>query len=220
MKSIVRVYTDYKSPYALVANKPLFELEKTHNVELEWLPYTLRISEYLGTVEDRSPHYWRKVKYAYMDARRYANEQGLIMKGPKRIYDATYASAGMLFAQRNGFFRPYHDMVFNLFWTHQLDLDDLDQMKGVIAKLGGSPEAYEAYATGPGQSEVDAITKEAESLGVFGVPSMLLDGELFWGGDRIDMLARRLEQRAAETSADVPHPAPAATGSKPLADRK
>ena len=37
----VRVYTDYKSPYAFVANKRLFELEEKHGVELEWLPYTL-----------------------------------------------------------------------------------------------------------------------------------------------------------------------------------
>jgi len=35
MKSRVRVYTDYKSPYAYVANKPLFDLEKSHDVELE-----------------------------------------------------------------------------------------------------------------------------------------------------------------------------------------
>ena len=82
----------------------MFALEETHDVELEWLPYTLRIAEYLDSVDTRTPHNWRKVRYAYMDARRYANEQGLTLKGPKRIYDATYASAGMLFAQRNGFF--------------------------------------------------------------------------------------------------------------------
>ncbi len=193
MKRRVRVYTDYKSPYAYVANRPLYELERTHDVELEWLPYTLRIAEYLGSVEERSPHYWRKVKYAYMDARRYANEQGLVMKGPKRIYDATLASAGMLFAQRNGFFRAYHDTVFEMFWTHQLDLDVLEQMEALIDRLGGSGRDYVAYATGAGPDEVAAITAEAEQLGVFGVPSMLLDGELFWGGDRIDMLRRRLE---------------------------
>lgn len=193
MKRRIRIYTDYKSPYAYVANQPLYELERTHDVELEWLPYTLRIAEYLGSVEDRSPHYWRKVKYAYMDARRYANEQGLIMKGPKRIYDATLASAGMLFAQRNGFFRAYHDTVFEMFWTHQLDLDVLEQMEALIGQLGGSTRDFVAYVTGAGPGEVAAITAEAEQLGVFGVPSMLLDGELFWGGDRIDMLRRRLE---------------------------
>ncbi|MGB3487575.1 MAG: DsbA family protein [Xanthobacteraceae bacterium] len=193
MKRRIRIYTDYKSPYAYVANQPLYELERTHDVELEWLPYTLRIAEYLGSVEERSPHYWRKVKYAYMDARRYANEQGLIMKGPKRIYDATLASAGMLFAQRNGFFRAYHDTVFELFWKHQLDLDVLEQMEALVDRLGGSTRDFVDYVTGAGPDEVAAITAEAEQLGVFGVPSMLLDGELFWGGDRIDMLRRRLE---------------------------
>ncbi len=49
----VRIYTDYKSPYAFVANKRLFELEEKYGVELEWLPYTLRVAEFMGTVEER-----------------------------------------------------------------------------------------------------------------------------------------------------------------------
>jgi 2-hydroxychromene-2-carboxylate isomerase len=97
-KPRVRIYTDYKSPYAFVANAALFDLEKSEGVELEWLPYTLRIAEFMGTVEERTPHFWRKARYAYMDARRFANAQGLTIKGPKRIYDAFYSSAGMLFA--------------------------------------------------------------------------------------------------------------------------
>jgi 2-hydroxychromene-2-carboxylate isomerase len=40
-KPRVRIYTDYKSPYALVANTRLCELEEKFDVELEWLPYTL-----------------------------------------------------------------------------------------------------------------------------------------------------------------------------------
>lgn len=191
-KPRIRVYTDYKSPYAYVANRALFALERSHNVELEWLPYTLRIAEYLGSVDDRSPHDWRKVRYAYKDARRFANEQGLILKGPRRIYDGMLSSAGMLFAQRGGFFRAYHDAVFERFWNHQLDIDVLEEMSALVAGVGGDASAFEAYAGGPARDEVAAIAAEAESLGVFGVPSMLLDGELFWGGDRIDILARRL----------------------------
>lgn len=192
MKRKVRVYTDYKSPYAFVADGPLFDLERTHDVELEWLPYTLRIADYLGSVDERTPHHWRKVKYGYMDARRYANAQGLILKGPRRIYDGYLASVGMLFAQRNGFFRRYHETVFEMFWTHRLDIDALDEMKAVIETLGGSAADYAAF-TVSAREEHDAIVREAEDLGVFGVPSMLLDGELFWGGDRIDLLRDRLE---------------------------
>ena len=35
-------------------------------------------------------------------------------------------------------------------------------------------------------------------MGVFGVPMFVLDGELFWGGDRVDMLIERLNKRRAE----------------------
>jgi 2-hydroxychromene-2-carboxylate isomerase len=191
-KPRVRIYTDYKSPYAFVANKRLFGLEEAHGVELEWLPYTLRIPEFMGTVEERTPHFWRKVRYAYMDARRYASAQGLTMKGPRRIYDAFYASAGMLFAQRHGLFRPYHDTVFRRFWSHDLEIDALSEISGVIASIGGSAEAFEAYVHGPARAEHDRIIIEAEALGVFGVPTMVFNGELFWGGDRIDMLIERI----------------------------
>ena len=133
----VRVYTDYKSPFAYIANKRLFEIEDAMGVELEWLPYTLRIPEFMGAVEERTPHFWRKVRYSYMDARRLANAQGLTIKGPRRIYNGFYASAGMLFAQRHGFFRPYHDTVFRKFWTHELDVDELAEVTAIIASLGG-----------------------------------------------------------------------------------
>jgi 2-hydroxychromene-2-carboxylate isomerase len=192
-KARVRVYTDYKSPYAFVANKRLFELEERHGVELEWLPYTLRIAEFMGAVEERSAHFWRKVRYLYMDARRHANAQGLTMKGPARIYDAFYASAGMLFAQRHGVFRAYHDTVFRRFWSHDLQIDELSAISGVVADVGGSAKEFEAYASGPAREEHDRIIDEAESLGVFGVPTMVFNGELFWGGDRIDMLIERIQ---------------------------
>jgi 2-hydroxychromene-2-carboxylate isomerase len=191
-KPRVRVYTDYKSPYAFVANAPLFELEQSEGVELEWLPYTLRISEFMGTVEARTPHFWRKTRYLYMDARRFANAQGLTIKGPKRIYDAFHASAGMLFAQAHGFFRPYHDAVFRRFWNHELELDELTEIAALIEGCGGSAAAFEAYVNGPARAEHDRIIDEAEALGVFGVPTMVFNGELFWGGDRIPLLVERI----------------------------
>ena len=192
-KPHVRIYTDYKSPYALVANKPLFELEEKYGVELEWLPYTLRITEFMGSVEARTPHFWRKVRYLYMDARRFANAQGLIMKGPQRIYDAFYASVGMVFAQRHGLFRAYHDTLFQRFWSHDLDIDELSEISGVIASVGGSAADFEAYVDGPARPEHDRIMDEAEALGVFGVPTMVFNGELFWGGDRINLLIERIK---------------------------
>src|SRR3546814_15739021 len=106
-RTVVRVYSDYKSPYAYVAVRPAYQLAEDHGIELEWRPYTLRIAEYLGSVENRSAHSWRRVKYSYMDARRFAHKQGLILKGTKPIYDGYHANADISVAHQDGAFRPH-----------------------------------------------------------------------------------------------------------------
>ena len=60
---------------------------------------------------------------------------------------------------------------------------------------------YEAYIRGPARAEHDRIIDEAEALGVFGVPTMVFDDELFWGGDRIDLLVARIKNPESVTKA-------------------
>ena len=52
---------------------------------------------------------------------------------------------------------------------------------------------FEAYMHGDARAEHDRIIDDAETLGVFGVPTMVFNGELFWGTDRIDMLVERIK---------------------------
>jgi len=186
-------YTDYKSPYAFVASAATKALALSYPVDIVWRPYTLRIAEYLGSVEERSAHNWRRVRYAYMDARRLANRQGLTLKGPRRIYHGELASLGMLFAQRAGFFPAYHDSTFERFWRHDLDIDVMAQMRDHLQALGGDPDAFEHYATGDGVREHKALIEDAEARGVFGVPTVIFADEVFWGGDRIGLLRQAIE---------------------------
>ena len=91
------VYIDYKSPYAYLAVEPTWAIARDYKVALEWLPYTLDIPDFLGSAkvnnqgevleEDRSSHQWRKVRYSYMDVRRYANLRGLTIRGPQKIWN-------------------------------------------------------------------------------------------------------------------------------------
>jgi 2-hydroxychromene-2-carboxylate isomerase len=87
--------------------------------------------------------------------------------------------------------------VFRRFWNHDLEIDELSDIAGVIASVGGSAKDFEAYVHGPARAEHDRIIDEAEAMGVFGVPTMVFNGELFWGGDRIPLLIERI--KAPET---------------------
>lgn len=185
-------YTDYKSPYAYLAKDPTYALEEEFSLEVEWRPYTLNIPSFLGDVGARSEVQWRKVRYAYMDMRRFANKRGLVIRGPGKVYDSHPATIGMLYAQDQGVFRDYNDAVFYRFWNHEMEVDDIDAVAAILAEVGADVSGYRDFLEGEGRRRHDALTAEAEQQGVFGVPSFVYEEELFWGHDRMDLLRERL----------------------------
>jgi 2-hydroxychromene-2-carboxylate isomerase len=190
----ITVYTDYKSPYAYLANGPIFQLAEEMSVTLVWRPYILDIPKYLGSArvdaagnvleEDRNAHQWRRVRYSYMDCRRQARKQGLIIRGTQKIWDSTLAAAGMLWAQRSSeaVFRRYHEAVFERFWRRELDIESVPAITGVLDQAGAS--GFTAWAD-QGRDEVGKIVAESEAQGVFGVPSFIVNNELFWGREHL-----------------------------------
>ena len=193
----VTVYFDYKSPYAFLAKDLAYELQRDFPVEVDWLPYTLDIPSFLGSarVEDsgrvveelRNAHQWRRVRYSYMDCRRQARKRGLVIRGPQKIWDSTLASRGMLYAKRQGdaILRRYHDAVFERFWKRELDIEDPDVICAVLAEAGADTAGFSTYLMGEGREELERICRAAEAIGVFGVPTFVLDGELFWGREHL-----------------------------------
>lgn len=196
MSGIV-VWTDYVSPYAFVAKAWAYELEADYEIPVLWRPYTLDIASFQGSVAERDAHHWRRVRYAYMDARRYANKQGLTLMGPKKIFDARPINAGMLYAQKHGVFRGYNDRAFELFWRRELDPENPEAVAAVLG-AAGAPAGFEDFLAGDGGVEHDRLRGEAEASGVFGVPTFVFAGELFWGGDRIGLLCERLEEKGVK----------------------
>ena len=184
--------TDYKSPFAYLAKDPTYALEDEFDVAVEWRHFTLDIPSFLGAVETRNETEWRKVRYAYMDMRRWANKRGLTVKGPRRIYDSSPAAIGMQYAQDQNVFRPYNDRVFDRFWNHQLEVDDIVALTAVLDEVGADAAGFASYLASEGRRRHDAMRLETEKLGIFGVPSFVLDGEIFWGYDRMDLLRERL----------------------------
>jgi len=190
-------YIDYKSPYTYLAKDLAHELERDFGVHLDWLPYVLDIPSFLGSArvddsgsvieEQRNPHQWRRVRYSYMDCRRQARKRGLVIRGPQKIWDSTLAAIGMLYAKRQGseVLRRYHDITFERFWKRELDIEDAGVIGAVLADAGAEAAGFSVYLAGEGRQELDRICRDAEALGVFGVPSFVVNGELFWGREHL-----------------------------------
>lgn len=200
-------YFDYKSPYAYLAQEETFRLEDEYNVEIDFLPYTLDIPSYLGSAEvdeagrvlheNRNAHQWRRVKYSYMDCRREATRRGLIIRGPQHIFDSSTAHIGMLYAKHQGDFRRYHNLVYERFWKRELAIENPEVIKQILSEAGVNATGFLEYLNGEGRQEHDRLRKATEDLGVFGVPSYVVNGELFWGAERISRVRERLTARAA-----------------------
>jgi 2-hydroxychromene-2-carboxylate isomerase len=206
-KPVVTVYIDFKSPYAYLAKDPARDLERRFDISLDWLPYILDIPSYLGSArldaegcvieENRNAHQWRRVKYSYMDCRRQARKRGLVIRGTQKIWDSTLAAAGMLYAKRQGadVLHRYIDITFERFWKRELDIEDPAAIESVLAEAGAKTADAAFWLTGDGPREIALISRDAEEKGVFGVPTFVIDGELFWGSEHLpdirDMLAAR-----------------------------
>ena len=186
----VKMYSDYKSPFAYLAFDPAFELEQRFRIRLRWIPFQLRIK---GKGE-RSLYSEHKARYSYLDARRWAKPRGLVIRGPLKVYDTTPALMGGLFAEQQGRLLDYSRGVYELFFKRELEADDADAVANVIANLGMSADDYRKYLSGDGALAYQRAQDEAANDHVFGVPLFIFEGEPFWGHDRIPVLEDRLTE--------------------------
>jgi len=156
------------------------------------LPFAIDLQgAYGGELQERSERDWRKVRYSTWTRGAVANRQGLTVLGPQKIFDPTLAHIGLLFAKANGIFPAYHEAVSERFWRRALDIEERRAVDAVLAEVGGDTAAFGRYLASPGPQDYAAIVATAEQRGVFGVPTFVLDGELFWGTDRIWLLRER-----------------------------
>ena len=191
----IKLYFDYKSPYAFLAMDPAFELPNRYQVSVRWIPYLLRIK---GKGERSIYSEW-KARYSYMDARRWANRRGgFPIKGPLKVYDSTPSLIGGLFAQERDFFRPYTEWVYARFFERELEIDQPDAVAAAIDGLGHSGSEYLTWAEREGAARLDACIEEGQADHIFGVPIFVFDGEVFWGHDRIPLLEERLTERGLQ----------------------
>ena len=186
----VKMYSDYKSPFAYLAFDPAFALQERYRVRVRWIPFQLRIK---GKGE-RSLYSDYKARYSYLDARRSAKHRGLLIRGPLKVYDTAPALIGGLFAGKQGRLLDYSRKVYELFFRRELEVDEPDSIAGVMTGLGLSADEYREYLDGDGVRAYERAQEEAASDHVFGVPLFFFEREPFWGYDRLPILERRLAE--------------------------
>jgi 2-hydroxychromene-2-carboxylate isomerase len=193
MTKKVDLWIDLRSPYSFLAKDPAYDLERQFDVELRLRPFSLDIA---STTNLNDPEWvargMRKIKYLYADARRFANPRGITLLGPRKIFDQRPVHLAWLYADKSGRGRALVDLAYPRFFKRELDYEDKTAIAALLKEADVDPSGFDAFAAGEGPEELKRHQKEAEQQGVFAVPTFVVDGELFWGQDRIDFVRAKL----------------------------
>ncbi|ERJ17688.1 2-hydroxychromene-2-carboxylate isomerase protein [Salinisphaera shabanensis E1L3A] len=90
-------------------------------------------------------------------------------------------------------FEPYVSAIFRALWVDNRDLSDIHELRSTLTGAGLDVANFEAQIEDETTKQaLKDATAAAVSLGIFGAPSFIVDGELFFGQDRLDFVERAL----------------------------
>jgi 2-hydroxychromene-2-carboxylate isomerase len=202
------VYIDYKSPYAYLAKDPTYAIEDELGIEIDWRPFTLDIPSYLGSARldeqgrlvesQRSEKQWRIVRYSYRDVRRYGSRRGLVVRGTTKIWNSSLAAIGMLWAKDQGgtVLRRYSGLIYERFWKRELDIEDPAVIESVLHEAGAQTNGFVGYAADKGRALHDDMQRAVFDAGIFGVPTYVVGGEVFFGREHLPRIRWMLTGRS------------------------
>ncbi|PTU77738.1 disulfide bond formation protein DsbA [Pseudomonas indoloxydans] len=188
----VKLFFNFRSPYCYLASKKLWPIVDEFQSRLIWRP--------VGGWDLRSPPERAKSKMPLVrqDLGRFARRLGIPVVPPPVSTDPTLAGAGSLLAEQKGLLRPYIVEVMREEWSHGRDIGQEDVLLEVGERIGlDRQELAKAIHSPSNLEQLARNADEAAELGVIGVPTFVIDEQVFWGQDRIDFVLDELRERRA-----------------------
>jgi 2-hydroxychromene-2-carboxylate isomerase len=186
----VDLYWDIGSTNTYFAFKLLKPILARHDAELVLHPYNLgyvfRNNEYELMKESKS-----KLRYRKRDLMRWAEKYDLPFQIPRQFpIKSSRVLRGSLAMRKKGLEIEFVDQVLDAYWVRgDTTIVDYAGLKTIVQGLGVDPDWFEATSSGEDVgAELAASTDKAVERGVFGVPTMFIGNEMFWGKDRLDFV--------------------------------
>jgi len=188
-------YFEFASPYAYLASLRIDDIAARHGREVRWLPIML------GAALKRNgtgPNVQQPLKGPYLlhDIPRSARLQQVPLRLPPMLPMNSLAASRAFWwleADDPGLAKRLAGAVFAAHWGQGRDMATPDQVAEAAGPLGIAREALLAAVEDPDIKEkLRAETERSIERGVFGSPFVFVDGEPFWGNDRLDEVERWL----------------------------
>lgn len=195
------------SPWSYLGGPKLQDIVRRHRARLVLKPFDFQeVVPKTGGVPIRTRPQPRR-DYHAVELARWSDYLGLPLNVTPRYYPMQnpapnwnkHAGWTVIAAQQAGLDAfPLSHAILRALWAEERDISDAAVRRAIADENGYDGAALvAAEGSAPVQAEYRRYGEEAERLGVFGSPTIVLDGELFWGQDRLDFVDRALAKRQA-----------------------
>jgi 2-hydroxychromene-2-carboxylate isomerase len=195
MTNPIDFYFDFSSPYGYFASAKIDEIAARHGRAVTWRPILLG-AVFKITGQQPLPTIPLKGSYTKHDLDRSARLLGLPFKLPTKFPIAGTAPSRAFYAVTEKdptLATKLARALYSAYFSEDRDISAPEVTTDVAAKLGINKDQLAQALNDAGvkdrlRREVDA----AIGLGVFGSPYIVIDGEPFWGADRLDQVEKWL----------------------------
>jgi len=194
----VDYYLAPQSPYSYLGHERFLRIAKAAGALINVLPVDLgnRVFPVSGglPLAKRAP---QRQAYRLVELKRFSEWLDVPLNPQPRFFPVNPDDAAKLViavAQKDG-----TDAAFALtlalmraLWVEERNIADEATLAALVAAQGLPAQRLEDAHSQAAHERYEANTQQAIDAGVFGAPSYVIDGEIFWGQDRLDFVERRL----------------------------
>ena len=189
MTTSMEFWFDFASTYSYPAAMRIDQLAETASVPIAWRPFLLGpIFAAQGWNDSPFNIYPAKGRHMWRDVERICAKGGIPLQHPSR-----FPRNGLLAARVANHFAPapwvptFCRSVFLANFAEDREIADPEVLRDCLDRLGLSGAALIAEAQSEtAKASLRTAVAHAQEIGLFGAPSFVVAGEVFWGNDRLD----------------------------------
>ena len=177
---------DFTSVDCWLAFGPTCRLADELQVPLNWLPMCVpakAVPEAKANESVSERHSRVRGEYMASENAGYAERLGVPLKRGGAGVDSRLAAAACIWASEHDVGREFVERVFGGFWEARLDIENAAAVAGILEDLGAprfDPDA--------GARRLEKLSEELAERGVFGIPTYLVEGQMFMGRQHLPMI--------------------------------
>ncbi len=188
-KTTLQFWYEFASTYSYISAFRIERVAGRAGVPVEWRPFLLGpIFAEQGWNDSPFNIYPAKGRYMWRDVERICEREKIPFRKPSQFpRNSLLAARVALIAGPEGWCPEFTRATFRANFAEDRDISVWETIAEIVKSVGRNPdEVYERALSEENKNALKAQTEEAKRLGIFGAPSFVVAGELFWGNDRLE----------------------------------